>query len=302
MSEGGNWLLFLCISRFIQKLLKSVSLLLLLFAISQPWLLEDFTLWWRGTPHVHGETQYWSFQRIPSIGHNLLFSDFWFPRVDYEAGIFYGWFGVFVFQVLTIFFGTVSIFKEKIKGREWHSDLSAVFLFLTMIMGVYQLVIQNEVQSVAGYEWFSISLSDGFRTAILSAMIFLVACYLERKGRLKNLFTSLRKQWRKTIPIALVTFVVFFFLLSETQAQTGVTKLLCVEKKMEQYPSDPKFWENDFNRIVMVASIFRGKIVTNSPSYAYCYIATPVASYQILLSIYISMGYRAYQAIPLHLL
>ena len=191
------------------------------------------------------------------------------------------------------------VLKKEIKGKKWHTDLSVAFFLLAIIGGIYQFIIQREVQSALTWQSFPI-LANGFRIAVLSAMIYLIVYYFERRKRLKNLWISLRKQWKRVIPITFVLCVLFFFLLNEIQSQTDITRWLYVSKKMDEYPSDPKLWEDDFNRITIIANIFRAKIMANSPSYAYCYIAVPVTSYQILLSIYKSMGYEAHQVIPLH--
>lgn len=290
------------------RFLIGFALILGVFAISQPWISERFILWWWGEPHVWGGNQYWSFQVVMEYGHTqsyFLLNGFWVSaseKYSGHSGIYYGWIAVFFSQVLTIILGTVYVFKPKISGRSWHMDGTFSFSILSLMATLYQRFVQLEIQSAASYEYLSVYFSLGFWVAVASTLIILVSYGITRKEELENIFYSLRRRWKKTILITVALCLVFFFFMNEFQSQTDVTKWLIVAKKIEKYPSDPKLWENDFNTITTIATIFRGKILYNQPSYAFCEIAVPIISFQVLLSVYKSMGYEAYQSIPMHLL
>ncbi len=198
--------------------------------------------------------------------------------------------------------GIVYVFKPRISGRSCHIDGALSFFVLSLIATIYQRFVQLEIQSAAAFEYLSVGFSRGFWVAVASTLVFLVSYGIVRRKQPKSIFDSLRRRWKKTVLVTVALCLIFFFLMNEFQSQTDVTKWLVVAKKMETYPSDPKLWEKDFNTITTIATIFRGKMIYDQPSYAYCKIAVPILSFQILLSIYKSMGYEAYQSIPGHLL
>lgn len=97
----------------------------------------------------------------------------------------------------------------------------------------------------------------------------------------------------KTSLAIILIFVAGFLLINEFQFQISVTKDMTVEKL--------ELWERDFNKIVVIANIFRARVIYADPKYLYCKLEVPVISYRILMFIYNNMGFIAREPIFLTL-
>ncbi len=117
-----------------------ISLSLYVISISQPWLIlyTGSRIWSSST------SRFWSFQVVTHVfrGEKLLnsytlhFQDFWF--FSEFSHLYYGWFLVFVLQILGVVTGAVSIVKQRVKNKPLPITLTIVCLILSLVLLFFQ--------------------------------------------------------------------------------------------------------------------------------------------------------------------
>ncbi len=158
-------------------------------AIFLPWLSEYYVapirlLWLYPPPSVPQEGLFWSFQALISyygrygFTDRLLFCDYWFGR----SGLYLVWFGVSVFQVLTVVLALIGMLKEKEKRRKLHVIVTPAVSVMAPILCVYQRFKQMETSLYIDFIEFAV----GFWVAIVSVILFftsfLISSWTDRRA------------------------------------------------------------------------------------------------------------------------
>lgn len=295
---------------FLRKRLTVLALIIFASTIFVPWVVEmGFGLtpsyFWSFMTHVRWlEIRRWGTHQLISHNNWFFFQHFWFktfgssyqyvigPSEPY--GLYLGWLLIFVCQISTLVLWLVHLFKPAFLKKNVCIFGVIVFPFVSLLTGVYQRYVQWEIHYHSDTFYQSQVFSYfGLWLAVVSVALLLISFRRAPES------TSLKRF--KTRKVALGIFLVCvlgFFVVNELEFQTKVTKLMVVGKRAnsgEELPGDPKLWEGDFNRIVTVANVFRARVYFNSPKYYHCELEVPVVSYGVLMVIYNSMGYRAYE-------
>jgi len=245
-------------------------------------------------------------------GKILQFGRFWFPQqvyaVPYNAiwsGLYTGWVLVFVLQILTMTYLAVYVLNLRVSQRlrEHHSVWFVVLPLLTIAFAVYQLFVQHEMM-YHNYSLNPIRPNVGFWTALLSFTILLVAVLgAPEQSHLKAVPKSFKRTLKRRWPVLVLLFTVALPVVAELEVQTNVSKGMLVEnrKDFQAIHENPALWEPNYNKISLLASLFRARITDNHPDYAYCRLDVPVVSYGILIAILNASGYWAGEPTFFHL-
>jgi glucan phosphoethanolaminetransferase (alkaline phosphatase superfamily) len=270
-----------------------------------------------------GQASFWSFMvdfhvttikgwgRQPQfIAHNGRFflNDFWFgsfvqnygevsSALQTPVGVNFGWFLVFLLQASALVVWFAQLVKPLLPKRGLWSLMVLVFPWASFIMGLAQCQIHSNIEY---HQFGNAEAIPYFGLWIASVSVVLLSISYWRSPETETLKRfGLRK-------LALTFFflsVIAFLLFNEAEFQTKVTKLMYVQRTVEngELPGDPQKWTADFNRIAFIAEIFRARVIYNTPEYYYCELEVPAVSYGTLISILSSVGYYAKEPIFLHL-
>lgn len=188
--------------RSVYKALLVASLVVFVVSIFLPWLSESDQFPFLIYPpfHIHG--QFWPFQAVLNMpsGDNvagsftLRFHEFWFARdfVNPNSGImdlyphlwrrpdiYRGWMFVFVFQMLGVAAGILSIVKERVKGHPLPLVCAVVASSATLILGYYQFLQHSGWE---GLGWLKVDVEIGFYFASISLILWLISWLIVARG------------------------------------------------------------------------------------------------------------------------
>lgn len=294
---------------------KLVVLALILFVVSVflPWVGQQYIYftYWPSRSIQRVDWLFWSFMARRNE-ETSFFNSYWFPEqevIAYHAswnGLYLGWFLVFVLQILTVAYSIVYSLHLKLSVwlREHHSVWLVTLPLLTLVFAVYQMFVQKEMM------YRDLGLNPiwpnvGFVTAFLSTVILLVAVWkVPEQSHLKAIPKAFKSAVKRRWPVLILLFVVAFPVVGELQAQTSVSKNMVVGDSgdFDAIHEDPSLWGTHFDRISLLASFFRARIIYNSPEYAYCGLEVPVVSYAVLAALLTMSGYYAREPEFMHLL
>lgn len=163
--------------KLMYKFVMVISLSLFVISISQPWLIL-----YTGSPRWSSSiSRFWSFQVVTHVfrGGELLnsnilhFQDFWF--LSEFSHLYYGWFLVFVLQILGIITGAISIVKERVKNKPLPITLTMVCLILSLVLLFFQsqLLKQYPIGSL-------VERAVGFPFALVSVILWTFPLWNDR--------------------------------------------------------------------------------------------------------------------------
>lgn len=297
---------------FFKKKLTILALALYICATFLPWIVETYNYRGRYFSPGCGSICFWSFMALHKDSWFFL-EDFWFNQkfgyfLDWHSmspffGLYLGWILMLVCQVVTVILGCNEWLRWRVAFKEWHA-LGAVMLPVsTLVLALYQRIMQYEMTYQSDIPAHSVEFHWGFWLAATSVAL-LIMSLLSSPERLqfRKCNTLLKKSLRKAAPLIIPLCIVGFFLFNEFYFQTGVTKAMYIQREMswQEVPCDPQIWEDDFNRILAIANLLRARVRYNSPEYCYCSFEVPLASYRIFAAILHSMGYIATEPHFLH--
>lgn len=299
--------------QFFERKLTIFALVLYISAMFLPWISEYF---WQ--MNLHGRYYnwlFWSFMAKFDYDYLLFGSIFrynirtreffvylsvYLRRPILFFGLYFGWVLIFTCQILTIILWFNHRFRLGVPLKEWHAFGVVGLPVMTLILAVYQRLIQEEMIYRTMWDEYSVDFRLGFWIAAASTVLLLISyARAPEREQIKRFKTLVKRSFRMVGPTIIPICIMGFFLVNELYFETGVTKLMYVEKKVkaEDVLGDPKFWENHLDKIVAVASLFRARVVYSKSDYFFCEIEVPIISYRILMTIYNRMGYIAREPI-----
>jgi len=175
--------------RALYKLLLVISPSLYAISIFQPWLIEHYYSFARFRGASSSVIMYWSFQAVEDIfrydelanSTTWRFHEYWFVSSEHYSGMLQGWLLIFIFQILTIASGVLSIVKLKVRDRP-------VPLFCTIFCSLFTLIIcylqwirqlppaGRMLPLIMGYLGkVSVNFTTGFFIALVSFTLWLVS-------------------------------------------------------------------------------------------------------------------------------
>lgn len=165
--------------KLMYKFVMVISLSLYVISISQPWLIL-----YTGSPSWSVSiSRFWSFQVVTDVfrrgellnSYILHFQDFWF--FSEFSHLYYGWFLVFVLQILGIITGAISIVKERVKDRPLPITLTMVCLILSLVL----LFFQSQFYLLKQYPIGSlVERALGFPFALVSVILWTFPLWNDR--------------------------------------------------------------------------------------------------------------------------
>jgi len=102
----------------------------------------------------------------------IQFQEYWF--VSESSDIYHGWFLVFVFQILGIITGAISIVKERVKNKPLPITLTMVCLILPLVLLFFQS--QLLIHSFLSY----VHTAIGFSLALVSVILWTFPLWNDR--------------------------------------------------------------------------------------------------------------------------
>lgn len=297
---------------FFKKRLTIFGLALYTCAIFLPWIVETYGYRGRYWSPGYGSVYFWSFMALHK--DRLFFlEDFWFNQkfgffLDWYStsaffGLYLGWILVAFCQIVTLILVCSEWFRWGVPFQEWRASGIVMLPVLTLVLALYQRIMQYEMTYQSDIPVHSVEFSWGFWLAAISvAMLFISILSSPERLQFKRWRAFWKKSLRNTVLLAIPLCIVGFSLFNEFHFQTGVTKAMYIQRKVspQEVPCDPQFWEADFNEILAVADLFRARMRYNSPEYCYCSFEVPLVSYRIFAAILHSKGYIAREPIFLH--
>jgi len=297
---------------FLEKKVTALAMIPFVFTMFIPWIVESQffsnpSYFWPFMAHLRWvEIRRWSNPQLIFHEDWFIFENFWLKTLghDYKyvagpsnpCGLYLGWFFIFACQISTLVLWFVHLFKPGFLKNAPCTFGTITFPCVTLFLGVYQGIVQRDIHYSPQPQVFPYA---GFWLAVVSVALLLISFRKAREWESLKRFKT-----RKIVLGIFLVCVSGFFVINELEFHTKVTKLMIVEKVVcsEELPGDPKLWEDDFNRIIAVASIIRARVAYNMPEYYHCELEVPVISYEVLRTIYNSMGYRAREPTFLQLL
>lgn len=168
------------------KFLMAVALTFHIVSVFLPWISESRHIMTIPESPRRWENLFWSYKAqfrgyggMRGAYYVLFFQDYWF---DFES-LYSGWFGIFVFQVLTIFLGIIGITKLKIRREKLFRIGVPILSFMAPLLCLYQRFNQLE------WDWCraaSVKLVDGFWIAVFSATLFSILYIVEKIVEVKE--------------------------------------------------------------------------------------------------------------------
>jgi len=158
------------------------SLALFVASIFLPWLSEYGISPLAISPRIRIVSQFWSFQAVINVfsgdrlitSHILRFQNLWFDR---EFGgypnAYQGWMWLFMFQLLAVASGFLSIVREKVRGHPLPLISAISTSAVTLILGYHQLIRHST--SGRGFSSFSVNIDTGFLLAPFSVVLWLIS-------------------------------------------------------------------------------------------------------------------------------
>jgi len=292
---------------FLKKRLSRAALIIFAVAIFVPWSVKFDAFF--------SSSYYWSFMvdyhhtelrrgfDFPSFANyngQFFLTDFWFGNfiklynegsssTASLAGLNIGWFLVFFFQVSTLTYFLAQLIKPSLSKRNVSALLIVLFASASLLFGVFQCVVQSNIEYAYNGGNSSSIPYFGFIIAAISASLLLGSFLRSSES------SALKIHWKRIVGILILLSIVGFYAFNELSFQTGVTKQMLVEKNVQagELPRDPAKWDADLNNILAVANVFRARMTDNTPEYYYCSLEVPAASYNALSVLLGSMGYVA---------
>ena len=247
----------------------------------------------------------WDSHGVVNYNGRFLLTDFWFGGFAQAykevssvfftpVGLSVGWFLVFLFQVSTLLLWFVQLIRSSLPRRDTCALLVLLLPWASFVFGVGQSYVQSNVEY---RQLNNVELTPyfGLWMAAVSVVLLLISFW-----RSSEADTLRRSGWKKVALSIFLLSIVGFFIVNETEFQTKVTKNMYVG--YGDMPGDPDKSTVDFHRLLVVAGIFRARIVENSAEYGYCELEVPVVSYGTLVFVLRSMGFAAREPIFLRLL
>jgi hypothetical protein len=255
----------------------------------------------------------WSFMAIYE-GNTHLFEKFWLqqPPINmlhyssFQTGLYNGWSLIFVIQIITLIYYLMCLLNWKGSRviRENHPIWLLILPLATILAALFQGYIQHEIIYHQYSQAYTGTPTIGFWISLLSVGIALIATLkASEQSPFKNIPRSLKKVRKRTWLAVCILSIMIFFMVQEIECQGGITKVMDVEdqKDFQEIQANPELWKSHLNKIVLIASLFRARVVDNYAGWASCHVEAPVASYQILVAVLNSMGYVAGEPIFFHL-
>jgi len=108
------------------------------------------------------------------LNSNILhFQDFWF--LSEFSHLYYGWFLVFVLQILGIITGAISIVKERVKNKPLPITLTMLCLIFSLVLLFFQSQLPRQ------YPFHSyVHTAIGFSTALVSVILWTFPLWNDR--------------------------------------------------------------------------------------------------------------------------
>lgn len=297
---------------FFKKKLTVFALALYVCATFLPWMVETYDYRGRFWSPGSGSVFFWSFMALHKDSL-FLFDGFWFNQkfgyfLDWYSmtpffSLYLGWILVLFCQVVTVILGCDEWLELRVPFKDWHALGVVMLPVSSLVLALYQRIMQNEMIYQSDIPAYSVEFFWGFWLAAASvAFLFISILLSPERVQFKRCNTLLKMTLRKTAPLIIPLCLVGFLLFNEFQFQTGVTKAMYIQPEVcrQEIPCDPKFWEDDFDRILAVANVFRARVGYNNPEYCYCSFEVPLVSYRLFAAILHSMGYIAEEPHFLH--
>ncbi|MDH5770415.1 MAG: hypothetical protein OEZ25_03915 [Candidatus Bathyarchaeota archaeon] len=269
-------------------------------------MVESYNYGGRYFSPGYGSISFWSFMATNKNGCFFL-EDFWFNQ---EFGNFLGWYSsnpffslysgwilIFVCQVITVILWCNAWLRWRVPFEEWHALGVVMLPVSTLVLAFYQRIMQYEMTYQTNIPMYSARFHWGFWLAAISViLLFMSFLFSPEHLQFKRWKTLLKKHLRKATLSTICICIVGFFIFNEFCLQTGATKAMYIQRATHA----PNVWEDDFNRILQIANLFRARVRYNSPDYCYCYFEVPLPSYRMFAAILHSMGYIAREPYFLH--
>ncbi len=298
---------------FFKRKLTIFALALYICATFLPWIVETYSYHGRYWSPDSGSLYFWSFMTLHEDSLFFL-NDFWFNQkfgyfLDWYSlaptffGLYLGWILMLICQIVTVILGCNEWFGWRVPYKQWHALGVVMLPVSTLLLALYQGVMQYEMTYQSDIPAHSVEFSWGFWLAATSvALLFISILSSKERLQFKRCITFLKKSLRKAAFLVVPLLIMGFLLFNEFHFQVGVTKAMYIQRNVssQEVPCDPKFWEADFNEILAVAELFRARVRYNSPEYCYCSFDVPLVSYRIFATILHSKGYIAREPYFLH--
>lgn len=228
----------------------------------------------------------WDFDPIVHVSGRVLFVDFWLGDYSSVYGanrylpsspmiLYVGWLPMFIIEVSTLLLWLVIGIRPALRGKEFLSTLLFILPWVALVFGLGQQFVQSQ--------YASISLYWGFIVLAISAILLLVAFSPSPEARVFR-----KIGWKKALLAVILVLIVSFPIINAVESQTRVTKLMYVANL-----TGSGNWTSDVSRISLVAALFNARVAWNRPNYFYCVISVPAASFDLLITLFGAMGYRA---------
>ena len=175
----------------IYKALLVVSLVLFVASIFLPWLSENGRSPLAVYPPIRIVSQFWSYQAVINVLYSsrlvdsfvLRFKEYWFSREFGYLNVFQGWILVFLFQILAVATGAISVVKEKVKGKPLALICTITCSTLSLILCYFQLLRQSAPGR--GINYLSVNFDIGFCIALISVILWIVPLWIDKLLRRK---------------------------------------------------------------------------------------------------------------------
>jgi hypothetical protein len=179
--------------RIVHKVLLTVALTLFILSIVQPWLWEKEQGHLHIDPSIFIFKRLWSYQVVMEVflgsrlaeSFTLRFQEYWFfNEFEYPRNTFQGWFLIFIFQIMAAITGTISLVREKIRGKPLLLVCTLMCSFLSLILCIFQLLRQAGPR---GVDYSSINFDVGFSLALISLMFWTTPLWIFKLAERKIL-------------------------------------------------------------------------------------------------------------------
>jgi len=174
--------------RAVYRLLMIVSLGLYVGSVLLPWLIEHGESPLDIHPPIRNVSRFWSFQVVEDLfqGSRLVdtfvfkFREFWFASLSYAypERVYRGWLLVFVFHMLGVIAGAISVVKENVREKPIPLFCAVACAILSLVVCSFQYVMQSAPGR--GYSWLSVSFGIGFFLALISTMLWLFSLSIKK--------------------------------------------------------------------------------------------------------------------------
>jgi len=152
----------------------AVALILYVLSVFSPLILEEYRI--RGV-YTGGRWvwEYQSYQVLVRGKPAWMFDRYWFRLPQYNL-----WKVVFVFQILTIIFGVMAMFKRRIKGKVWHLIVLAAISWIAPFLVIHQYLNLRPYFPVE-LLFYSVRFREGMWLEVASACLFSILPLIEAR-------------------------------------------------------------------------------------------------------------------------